>query len=215
MRLHMQITLLAVTGIACAASGEIVTLTFEGLGDNTDILNYYDGGLAGDGTGPGPSYGVQFRSGARSVIDADFGGSGNIAHVPSGQTALFFFSTNSATMNVPNGFADGFGTWYSAITETGLVEVFSGVDGTGDLLATIELPALGTTVGGGDPTGDFNRWSQVGTTFQGVAHSVRITGTANTIALDDITFGGVPAPGVAAVLGGLGVMGARRRRSTC
>lgn len=214
MRTRPLAALLALCGLAGAASAEIVTLTFEGLGDNTDVLNYYNSGFAGDGTGPGPNFGVQFISGARSVVDSDAGGSGNIANEPSGQTALFFFSVNSAIMNVPGGFVDGFGTLFSTIAETGFIEIFSEVDGGGQLLATIELPALGTTVGGGDPTGDFNRWNAVGAAFSGTARSVRISGTANTIAFDNITFGAVPAPGVAGLALALGVSCGRRRRCT-
>lgn len=206
------VALLAWTGFSCAASAEIVTLTFEGLGDNTDVLSYYHGGLAGDGTGPGPNFGVQFISGARSVVDSDVGGSGNIANEPSGQTALFFFSVNSAIMNVPNGFVDGFGTWFSTINETGFIEIFSEVNAGGSLVATIDLAALGTTPGGGDPTGDFNRWREVGVTFGGTARSVRISGTANTIAFDNITFGAVPAPGVPGVVAFTCVIASRRRR---
>lgn len=206
------IALLAIAASAGIAQAEIVTLTFEGLGDNTDVLNYYNGGLAGDGTGPGPNFGVQFLEGARSVVDFDAGGSGNIANEPSGQTALFFFSVNSAIMNVPNGFVDGFGTWYSAITETGFIEIYSDVNAGGNLLATIDLQALGSMPNGGDPTGDYNRWSQVGVAFAGTARSVRISGTANTIAFDNITFGAVPAPGVGAFVALASVIVSRRRR---
>lgn len=212
MRSRTFPALLALAGLSAIASAEIVTLTFEGLGDNTDVLNYYNGGLAGDGSGPGPNFGVQFISGARSVVDFDAGGSGNIANEPSGQTALFFFSVNSAIMNVPTGFVDGFGTWFSTINETGFIEIFSEMDAGGSLVATIDLAALGTTPGGGDPTGDFNRWREVGVAFAGTARSVRISGTANTIAFDNITFGAVPAPGVSAVVALAGVIGCRRRR---
>lgn len=214
MKARTPVALLALCGLAGAASAEIVTLTFEGLGDNTDVLNFYNAGLAGDGTGPGPGFGVQFISGARSVVDSDVGGSGNIANEPSGQTALFFFSVNSAIMNVPGGFVDGFGTWFSTINETGFIEIFSDVDAGGQLLATIELPSLGSTPDGGDPTGDFNRWNEVGASFAGVARSVRISGTANTIAFDNITFGAVPAPGLAGIALAFVVSQTRRRRST-
>jgi hypothetical protein len=212
MKASTLFALLTLGGLSGGASAEIVTLTFEGLGDNTDVLNYYNGGFAGDGTGPGPNFGVQFNAGARSVVDFDAGGSGNIANEPSGQTALFFFSVNSAIMNVPGGFSDGFGTWFSTIGETGLVEIYAEIDAGGALLGTIELAALGSTPNGGDPTGDFNRWQEVGIAFAGTARSVRISGTSNTIAIDNITFGAVPTPGFATVVMAIGMSLARRRR---
>jgi hypothetical protein len=42
--------------LALAANAGVVTLTFNGLQDQEEVLNYYDGGLGGNGSGPGPTY---------------------------------------------------------------------------------------------------------------------------------------------------------------
>src|SRR5262249_44647279 len=39
-----------------------ITLTFEGLLDQEAVANFYDGGIGGDLSGPGPDYGVVFTS---------------------------------------------------------------------------------------------------------------------------------------------------------
>jgi hypothetical protein len=48
-------------GLASAANASIV-LNFAGLDGAAEetILNYYNGGLGGDGSGPGPNFGITF-----------------------------------------------------------------------------------------------------------------------------------------------------------
>ena len=127
-------------------------------------------------------------------------------------------------MNVPAGFTTGFSFFYTAITSGGTVEVFDGLNGTGNLLATLNLPFVPSS-GNGDPTGNFDVWTPVGVAFAGTALSVNFGGTAGQIGFDDITLGNVnpggggaaaPEPGTLALLaGGLGAAGllARRRKA--
>src|ERR1700683_1968646 len=119
--------LAAIAGFFClVAKASPIGLTFEGLANEQSVDNYYNGGLAGDGTGPGPSYGITFTDNALSIISDQDGGSGSFADAPSGDTIVFFLSGAAATMNVPAGFSTGFSFFYSAINLGGTINVWSG-----------------------------------------------------------------------------------------
>jgi hypothetical protein len=189
----LVLTLPAVAGAAP------IVLTFEGVGNQADILGFYSGGTDSVGN-HGPDYGVDFVRGALAIIDADEGGSGNIANEPSGKTALFFLDVDAAIMTVPAGFDTGFSFYFSGnpALGNGSVTVYSGVDGTGDVLATGTLNTSLTPLGGcggGDPTGQYSCWSIVGISFDGIAKSVAFGGAANFIAFDDVTFGSITPGG--------------------
>ncbi len=168
-------------------SASITVLTFEGLQDLEPVLNFYNGGLGGNGSGPGPDYGITFSATSLALIDADAGGSGNIGGEPSPDTVLFFLS-GTAILNVTAGFTDGFSFYYSAINQPGVVNVYDGPDATGNLLASINLPVTPTN-GAPDPTGSFSPLLPIGVSFSGTALSVDFGGAANQIVFDDITFG--------------------------
>ncbi|RMG93887.1 MAG: hypothetical protein D6706_14650, partial [Chloroflexi bacterium] len=187
LMLLMVLSLTQMTQSARATS--VIVLDFEGLGDFEQILNFYDGGFGSMGSGPGPDYDITFGPDALSLIDADEGGSGNFANEPSGSTIAFFLSGPGVVMNVPNGFTDGFSFFYSS-AGSGSVTVYDGLDGTGNVLATLSLTENFNTCGAsGDPTGDFACWDSVGVTFTGVAKSVNFSGAANLVGFDQITLG--------------------------
>ncbi len=194
-----------------------VVLDFEGLGDFEEVDEFYNGGTGGSGSGPGPDFDITFSAGSLSIIDADAGGSGNFANEPTPDTVLFFLDAGSAIMNVLGGFDTGFSFFYSSVSFEGSVDVYDGLDGTGSLLASLVLPANGSSCGG-DPNGSFNCWDPIGVAFAGTAMSVDFGGTANQIAYDNITLGadvpvgGVPEPSSVLLLaGGLLLFGARVR----
>ena len=176
------------------ANRDLVVLNFEGLGNEDGIAQYYNGGLSTLGNGPGPNYGIYFGGTTLSIIDADAGGSGNIANEPSPSTVMFFLTGGFATMNVTAGFITGFSFYYSSVGAV-TVFVYDGLDGTGNLLATQSFPAnynLGCT---GDPNGEFCNWDAAGIGFAGTAKSVTFQGAINQCAFDDVTFGSVnPGP---------------------
>jgi hypothetical protein len=193
LKFALPLAMLAASS-AAAFAGPVV-LNMSGLGDEEAILNYFNGGYGGNGSGPGPSDGIVFSSNSLAIISESQGGSGNFDNNPSGGPIAFFLSGSADTMDVAAGFNTGFSFYYSTI-ETGSVTVWSGLDGTGTLLATIDLPA--NTPGAGCPAGDpytYCEWDEVGVSFAGTAESVNFGGAANYIGFDDITIGSQTAGG--------------------
>jgi len=207
-----------VVATAVTASAGVIDLTFEGIapypnGNNVQILNYYNGGTSSIGTS-GTNYGISFPDNALliclntvsvSCSNTSRGGVGD----PNSQTGGLFFLTGSSTfLDDPAGFDTGFSFDYTAVNEGGTINVWSGLDGTGSLLATLTLPTTPSTCSG---LGSFCPFFPIGISFAGIAKSIDFGGTANQIVFDDITFGsvtpggGVPEPG-SVVLMGTGLM---------
>ena len=185
------------------------TLTFEGIPNQTPVGAFY-----------GPDY--IFSPATLAIIDSDAGGGGNFANEPSPNTIMFFLDANNAILNVTNGFTDGFSFFYSSSTAA-TINVYDGLNGTGNILASFNRTAQGFNNCAGDPTGAFCNWSPVGVNFAGTAYSINFGGTANQTGYDNITFGSatpgggaVPEPATWAMMllgfGGIGVAMRRRRK---
>ncbi|MEM6384821.1 MAG: hypothetical protein AAF718_01165 [Pseudomonadota bacterium] len=204
--------LLSQTGASFSAT---VVLDFEGLGVLQDsasigvlglgvgvlepVGNFYDGGFGGSGSGPGTDLGIAFSDNALAIVDADAAGlapsQGNFGGEPTPDTVLFFLTGDAATMNVAAGFQDGFSFFYSSINFVGNIDVYSGLNATGDILASLALPITPFN-GDPDPTGAFSPFVPLGVAFDGIARSVDFGGTINQIGFDNITFGSsVPLDG--------------------
>jgi hypothetical protein len=159
-----------------------VVLSFDGIGNLVSVGNYYDGG-------PGGNFGIVFSPNALGLVNLSAGGSGNEDSDPDGDhTCMVFLSGAAATMNVLGGFDTGFSFFHANPYQSGSVTVWSGLDGTGSLLATLFIPTTLDGVLHGHPT-NFSMWVPEGINFAGTAHSVNFGGTENQIVYDAITIG--------------------------
>jgi len=166
-------------------------LDFEGLGNQEAVLNFYDGGLGGDGSGPGPAFGALFTPNGLALT------TGNYSNNPSPPTILFWVSGANTFLNRSDGFFGQVSFHYSAAANPGVVTLHSEVDGGGDVLASVVLP-LTPTLPPGDTT--FNNWQPFVIPFAGTARSIGFGGTANQIGFDDIVLGNLGGAGICADL---------------
>lgn len=209
--MRRSLRLLSMVGILTCAVHAQIQLQFEGLKNQEQVANFYNGGTGGsqyDETGTkyadphstgGTNYGVSFGGNAVAVVAEDAGGTGRFNNNPSGNTVLSFLKpiNSNAFMNVAAGFATGIAFWYSqpfTAAQTGNVDpisvkVYSGLNGTGTLLATINLPQSPSDCPV-DKTGNSvaNCFKAVGVSFNGIARSVDFT-NANFTAFDNLTLG--------------------------
>lgn len=203
-----------VLAVAVPASADVIVLDFEGIGDFQPVGNYYDGG-------GGPDYGIDFSGQTLALVDADSGGGGNFANEPSPNTIMFFLNASNAILNFAAGFDTGFSFFYTSSTAA-TVTVYDGVNGTGNVLGTLDLVAQYNNNCVGDPSGQFCNWSPIGVAFAGTARSIDFAGTANQTGFDDITFGSatpgdpgteVPEPATMLTFGaGLAALARRRMK---
>ncbi len=207
MNTIVKITALAGLAVAAsAASASPLVLTFEGLANGYPVGNFY------------AAQGVSFSPATLALIDSDAGGTGNFANEPSPSTIMFFTDANNAILNYAAGFDTGFSFYYTSSTAAPVM-VYDGLDGTGNLLATINLTAQFADNCTGDPFGQFCNFSNIGVSFNGIAKSVNFGGTANQTGYDNITFGsavagsGTPEPAAwALMIVGFGLVGTSLRR---
>lgn len=189
-----------IVGVQAASAGVIV-LTFAGLDNATFAdgpLNYYAGGLSLTGAGPGPNHGISFSDNAFTCGTSAADICNGLAKPPAPGNFLIFAHQPGGTsvMDVVHGFGGGFALYYNNVFDPHAVQIFSGLDGTGTLLATLDLPTTPIGFGiagcGGAPVCPF---LPVGVTFSGVAHSVRFADAENDVAFAGITLGSpVAAP---------------------
>ena len=215
MNLHASLrTVLVLLALICLGTGSRAqVLTFEGLQDLEPVDNFYNGGNGGFGSGPGLNYGITFSPNANAVISADAGGTGDFAGEPSPATVLYFVTDSAYTLDAPAGFSRSFAFSYSSPVATDTVTLYSGLDVTGTVLATLSLPQTPDT---GNGINVYSPFMTTSVTFAGTAHSVDFGTTANLIAFDNIAVLTVPeaAPGwipVSALLSACLVIPSRRR----
>ncbi len=201
--------------VATATSAATALLNFEGMLDQEDVLDFYNGGTSSGlydpgsntygGAGTGSNYGISFGAGGTVTVDSDaapvdpiFPNNGNIANTPSSSAVLFFYNAPNAVMNVAAGFT-ALSFYYSLSGPGGLLNIWDGQNATGNLLGSLYLPEnFDGNACVGDPTGAFCNWTLLTVPFAGVAMSVDFTSlAASFVAFDDIevTFSStVPEP---------------------
>jgi hypothetical protein len=201
-------------GLAASASAATVVLDFTGVATTNNIANvggFYNGGTSSDGNS-GPNYGVAFTDNALAINNYN----GCCEPDSPKQGILFFLSGGAVTIDVAAGFDTGFSFNYSSNTNA-FINVWSGLDSTGDLLAQIPLATQANSNCPPGATGYYCTWTPIGVNFAGTAHSIDFGGGANFVAYDDITFGsatpgGIPEPATwAMMLMGFGGLGAAIR----
>ena len=234
--MKLKTVLLAALGtlVATPAMSQVVYLDFENIApypnNNTvQIGGYYNGGTSSIGTS-GTNFGVQFTTSAillclntagTNCSNTSRGGLG----IPTSQRGALFFPDANPTMNVAAGFTNGFSFVYSDPFTLGTtVNVYSGLNGTGTLLASsaLALTPTGTCNAAIAQGAQYCPFVAASVGFSGIARSVVFGGTVNQQVFDDFTFGSVvvggavpePATWGMMVLG-FGAMGyaMRRRRS--
>jgi len=201
-----------------SANAVIVSLDFENInpsypsGSFPQILEFYNGGLSSIST-TGTNYGVSFGNNALAVCLNTLAGSctngsrGGIGDPTSQRGGLFFLSGSQTYLNYAAGFDTGFSFNYVSLSFSGSVSVYDDLNGSGTLLATLNLtPNAGSCPGYGAA---FCPFSPIGVLFTGTAKSIAFGGVANQIAFDDVTFGSdKPGPGPQSVPGPLPILGA-------
>lgn len=222
-RTAIAIVVMAGLGFAGLAAATPVTMDFDQLlnarGEYVD--HYYNGGCttpfaAGAPTCGGPDYGVVWSGAlAAPAGPAD-------PNVPSAPNLMTYMGPG-ATMNVATGFGSGLSFHYFTLgNAVGDLAVYSGLDGTGTLLASATLPATRSRCGLGPAMA--RCWDLFEMTFDGMARSVVFSGTHGRIGFDDVGFDmasptvAVPEPagrgmfGLGLLLAGLMAWSRRRRR---
>ena len=215
MKLSIRAMALA-AALVCWPASAVTVLNFEGVapthpnGNDTLVQNFYNGGTSSAGTS-GTNFGVGFSENALAIclntlnVNCSNTSRGGLGDSNSQLGALFFLTGDETFMNVAAGFETGFSFLYVAANTAGSVSVYDGLNGTGNILGTIELPVNGGSCPGYNAS--FCPFQAVGVTFTGIARSVAFAGVANQIVFDDVTFGSatpgggeVPEPTTAALL---------------
>ena len=187
-----------------------LTLDFETVTSFASIAEYYNGGADSSGN-IGPALGISFGGDALGLKNTDPDPFFTNAPTPLGVLAPV---GPASTMNVTAGLADTLGFFYSSSASVpNGVQVWSGLDGTGSVLASFDLAA--NAQARGCSSSAFCNFDMLSSGFTGLARSVTFGNAANAAAFDNITVTPVPEPSVVLLmsLGAAGLLAARRRRA--
>lgn len=208
MKLFVAATLaLFATAPAWAAP---VKIDFEGApGYVNAIGNFYNGGSDSLGQS-GPNFGVAFTSSVLGLSNDVLGP--YYGNAPSPLTVIFA-EDSSAFMNVALGFSGSLSLAYASTQAVSAgVKVYSGLNGSGNLLGSLNLAANASS---GCSSSAYCRFDVASLAFAGTARSVSLGGGAPNVLFDDIHINTVPTPATSwLVMAGLfGVAATARRRS--
>lgn len=207
-----QLSVLA-AGVLAASLVQAATpvlVDFETPTSFASILEHYNGGTDDAGMS-GPALGVSFKGDALALANDALGP--YFSHAPSALGVMAPVG-GDATMNVAGGFSGSIGFWYSAsaFVLQG-VNVWSGLDGSGTLLASFNL--VSNAQADGCSSSGHCRFDQLTSSFYGTGRSVTFGNAANAALFDNISISAVPEPTTVLMmsLGLGGLMLARRRRA--
>lgn len=199
------ISVIAAGFFAAPAFAAPVTLDFEGTSSFQSIADYYNGGTDGSGAS-GTNYGASFGLDALALQNDVLGP--YFSNAPSGSTIMTAVGSDAA-LNVAQGFAGAISFAYSSMAAT-TVSLFSGLNGTGDLLGTISLDANAQN---GCSDSPLCYWASTTFLFSGIAKSIQFGSAANVAGFDNVSFAPVPVPAAGwLMMSGLGLVAAWRRR---
>ena len=159
--LRFLLVAIVFTVVNAKADPGFFSLSFNELQFGEDVLEYYNGGFGGAGSGPGPAFGVSFTSGLTAV-------EGDVYGDPDGKAAEL--DAPEVIMNVSDGFS-GLVQFYLV---GGPIDVafYDELDGLGNLVGTISSPGLGAV-------------SELLPQF----HSAVFSGTSGITRIDVLSFG--------------------------
>lgn len=218
------------TLLASAAGAEVVTLDFNSLdGEEREHPGLFyaggQGGQGGLGSGPGPVYGITFSADALVACTLQFACDDpeasqtptNVLRFLDPRASFLPDPAAPSLMNVAGGFRGTYAMLYATNT-AGSFRIWSGLNGTGTILRSVQL---GVTEGCHDVGANVCLFAPVETTFQGLARSVEFVGIDFDLAgFDHITLdlanSAAPEPAAwALMIAGFGLAGAtlRRRRA--
>jgi hypothetical protein len=159
-------------------------VNFGSLKNLEFIEQFYNGGKGSLGSGPGPNFGLQFTANAQAIISASQGGSGNFINNPGGEPVMFFQTGNTVTITATNGVNTAVWFYYSAL-QTGSATVYSGPNGTGNILASVTLPPNNS----GCNTYKLCVWTTVAVPLNTNAGSMSFAGVPDYLAIGPIHLG--------------------------
>lgn len=199
-----------VLAITPALAQTTVTLDFEGAAGYVNaIAEFYNGGTDSLGQS-GPNLGISFTNAAVALSNDVLGP--YYSNAPSPLTVMFAFDT-TAVMNVAAGFIDRLTFSYASNANTlDAVNIYSGLNATGTLLASASLFGNASLACTDSP---YCRFDLTSVKFAGLGQSISFGGNAPGVLYDNVTVTTVPEPStyLMLALGLLAVVVAKRGRA--